>query len=59
MLKRAMWRVQPLSQFRKRKKRHREMLEREKQFQQFVSNVTGVKINDHKRDFQNPKRHHF
>jgi hypothetical protein len=36
MLKRLSWRVQPIEQIRKRKQRHKEMQEREKQFAEFV-----------------------
>jgi hypothetical protein len=36
MLKRLSWRVQPVEQIRKRKQRHKEMQEREKQFAEFV-----------------------
>jgi hypothetical protein len=37
MLKRLSWRVQPIEQIRKRKQRHKEMQEREKQFAEFLA----------------------
>jgi hypothetical protein len=36
MLKRISWRIQPIEHIRKRKQRHKEMLQREKQFADFV-----------------------
>jgi hypothetical protein len=36
MLKRISWRIQPIEHIRKRKQRHKEMLQREKQFADFI-----------------------
>lgn len=36
MLKRISWRIQPIEHIRKRKQRHKEMLQREKKFADFI-----------------------
>jgi hypothetical protein len=36
MLKRISWRIQPIEHIRKRKQRHKEMIQREKLFADFV-----------------------
>ena len=39
MIDRLAWRVQPIEHIRKRKQRHKEMQQREKQFAEYVERV--------------------
>lgn len=44
MIKRALFRIQPIEQIRKRKQRHKDMLQREKQFAEFVEREKRKKV---------------
>ena len=46
MIKRALFRVQPIEQLRKRKQRKRDMWERHQQFRKFVERVKGKKAKE-------------
>jgi hypothetical protein len=48
MIKRLLWRVQPVSHIAKREQRHREMMQREKAFKKFLE-VEKKKLNERKK----------